>query len=298
MINNTWYINHLKQIKEKSGPRYTPHLNIELPISEIFEGISKNKKFYTEIRKEYGELINEFNVASQYEDSALQTLYNELKQDIDNLLKIIDSIKNYNAEQIPWDNIYKQAQKLTENLWVFSDNLRKEKDRVKHIKAPINKNGGHQQSPSEKIDSYIYHIRKTIEVIRCFEEISSSTKAKLSNNPFLLITGKAGRGKTHLLCDVAENRINNNYPLPTFMVFGEYFYNEEDFWTQALKQLQINNTITKGDFLSELDRLGKEAECRSLFIIDALNENIPQAPNFWKNNLSGIIDDIKHSIQI
>jgi len=296
MQTNTWYQKHLRQIKQRAGARYTPELNVNLPISEIFDGISRTENFYATIREKYGELFREFRyVTSKYKNNELQKKYDQIKKEIKALFKIIEGIKGYDTNKIPWDKIQKQTNNLHKNLWEFTDKLRKERDQVKDIKTPPRKDGSYQQSPSEKFNSDIHHIYKTQELIRYFEELSSSTKAQLSNHPFLLLTGSAGTGKTHLLCDVVEQRINNEKDtLPAFLVFGEFFSDDNDFWSQVLKQLEIENTTkTKEDLLKKLNNLGKNAKSRFLLIIDALNENITHAPDFWKNNLDSIIQEIK-----
>jgi DNA replication protein DnaC len=240
-------------------------------------------------------LFREFRyVTSKYKNNELQKNYDQIKKDVESLFKVLESIKEYNTSHIPWDRTQEQTKVLEDKLWKFTDQLRKEKEQVKDIKTPPKKDGSYQPSPSEKFNSDIHHIYKTQELIRYFEELSSSTKAQLSDHPFLLLTGSAGTGKTHLLCDVVEHRIKNEKDiLPVLLVLGEFFSAEKDFCSQVLVQLGIENTIkTKEDFLKKLDNLGKEAKCRSLFIIDALNENITHAPNFWKNNLNRIIQDI------
>jgi len=294
-VNSKWFRIHLKAIKEKAGARYTPELNVNLPISEIFDGISRTENFYATIREKYGELFREFRyVTSKYKNNELQNDYDQIKKDVKSLFKVLESIKEYNTSHIPWDKIQQQTKVLEDKLWKFTDQLREEKEKVKDIKTPPPKDGSYQSSPSEKFESDIHYIYKTQEIVRYFEKLSSSSKAQLSNCPFLFLTGSAGIGKTHLLCDVVEQRIKNEKDiLPALLVFGEFFSAEKDFWPQALEQLEIENTIkTKENFLKKVDNLGKEAKCRSLFIIDALNENITHAPNFWKNNLNSIIQDI------
>ncbi len=296
ICDKEYIVKYLNNIKQKAGARYTPELNVDLPISEIFDGISRTDKFYTTIREKYGELLREFRyVTSKYEKDELQNNYDQTKKAIDTVFRLIESIKSYDTNHIPWDKIQKQTKELHENLWEFTDKLRKEKDQVKDIKPAPRKDGSYQQSPSEQFNSDIYHIHRTQGLIRHFEELSSSTKARLSNHPLLLLTGSAGTGKTHLLCDVVEHRIKNQKDiLPSFLVFGEFFSNEKDFWSQVLEQLGLgNSTKTKDDFLKTLDDFGNKANCRSLFIIDALNENISHASDFWKNNLNHIIQEIK-----
>jgi DNA replication protein DnaC len=295
ICDRKYVVKYLENIKHKAGARYTPELNVNLPISEIFDGISRTYNFYATIREKYGELFREFRyVTSKYKNNELQKKYNQIKKDIESLFKVLESIREYNTSHIPWDKIQEQTKVLEDKLWKFTDQLRKEKEQVKDIKTSLKKDGSYQPAPSEKLNSDIHDIYKTQEIVRYFKKLSSSSKAQLSNCSFLFLTGSAGTGKTHLLCDVVEQRIKNEKDvLPALLVFGEFFSAEKDFWSQALVQLGIENTIkTKEDFLKKLDNLGKEAKCRSLFIIDALNENITRAPNFWKNNLNSIIQYI------
>jgi len=296
MNSKNWYKKHLVQIKQMAGARYTPELNVNLPISEIFDGISRTEKFYITIRINYGELLRQFrHISTKYVKDELQKNYNQIKKEIDTLFKLIENIKVYNTNKIPWGEINKETKTLLDNLRKFASKLREEKEQVKNIKTTARKDGSYQQSPSEKLNSDIHDIYKTQESIRYFEELSSGTKAQLSNYPFLLLTGSAGTGKTHLLCDIVENRINNKSNiLPAILLFGEFFSNESNFWSQAWEQLGIANTIkTKDDILKKLDDFGKNVRCRSLLIVDALNENISHAPDFWKNNLHRIIKEIK-----
>lgn len=185
MNSKNWYKKHLVQIKKKAGARYTPELNVNLPISEIFDGISRTEKFYATIRENYGELLRQFRyVTSKYEKYELQKNYNQIKKEIDVLFKFIENIKIYNTNKIPWGEINKETKTLLDNLRKFASKLREEKDQVKNIKTTAKKDGSYQQSPSEKLNSDIHHIYKTQESIHYFEELSSSTKAQLSNHPF------------------------------------------------------------------------------------------------------------------
>ena len=56
---------HLKKVKKRAGNRYAPELNIDLPSSEIFDGISRTENFYTTIRGHYEKLNREFNRVSE-----------------------------------------------------------------------------------------------------------------------------------------------------------------------------------------------------------------------------------------
>ena len=53
----------------------------------------------------------------------------------------------------------------------------------------------------------------------------------------MLLTGNAGTGKTHLLCDVARGRVKAEHP--TVLLMGQQFISLENPWTQALDQLDL-----------------------------------------------------------
>jgi hypothetical protein len=81
--DDKYIIRYLDSIKQKAGARYTPELNVDLPISEIFDGISRTDNYYTVIRTKYGELLREFrHVNSKYEKNELQNDYDNIIIDI------------------------------------------------------------------------------------------------------------------------------------------------------------------------------------------------------------------------
>jgi len=222
-LDKAWQKTHLKRIKQRAGNRYTPELNVDLPIAEIFDGISRTDNFYILIRKHYGKLNREFNrVSPKYDDKETQKIYQILQREIFSLSKLLGKLKKYNANTIPWLTISQHTQKAKEIIWKFLDKLREEKKKVEKQNKTDNKHRG--RSASERLSFEIHHIYETQKELNYFEELSSSTK--LSNFPFLLLTGVAGTGKTHLLCDIVEKRIHGG--LPAVLTFGELFTTTKD----------------------------------------------------------------------
>ena len=281
-INKEWATEHLDNARKNAGPRYIPELNIELPILEIFDGISRTSEFYHSIRKHYGQLIKALkNLSSSYDLEELQKLYKELQKEIKQLFNTLQNIGDYNTNPIPWNDIKQHAQKTKEITWKLTNELR----RNKVILAKEKK-----KSQAERFDWDIHHLYKLQQELHYFEDLASSNKAKLSNHSFLLLTGEAGIGKTHLLCDIIEKRINSN--LPAILVFGEDFSGAKDFWQRIIEMLKLPEGIdSKEKLLGTLNQAGEKSKCRSLFIIDALNETNPVS--FWRIHLKEIYEEIK-----
>ncbi|MFZ9470068.1 MAG: NACHT domain-containing protein, partial [Rickettsiales bacterium] len=108
------------------------------------------------------------------------------------------------------------------------------------------------------------------------------------------MSGSAGNGKTHLLCDLVDNRLASASSTSgiAFMLFGENFNETSDVWSQIISQLNLSEKINnKDELLTELNSLGSKAKSRSLLIIDALNET--NYREFWKKNLDQIVNEIK-----
>ncbi len=111
-IKGEWIKIHLNDIKNKAGARYIPKLHIELPIAEVFDGISRTPKFYQNILSHYGELVREYReITVIYEIDNLKNISAEFKREINAILTLIGNIKEYNTEQIPWNEIKKVARK-------------------------------------------------------------------------------------------------------------------------------------------------------------------------------------------
>lgn len=288
-LDEDWRNAHLKKIKERAGKRYTPELNVDLPISEIFDGISRTQNLYVSVRRNFGKLNREFSrVSSRYEDVETQKIYKALQREISSLFQFLEKIKEYNTETIPWDKINLRSRKAEDNVWKLTDKLREEKTKAEQKKTGVDKPGSYR-SASERLNSDIRHLYETEKILRYFEELSSSTKAKLSNSPFLLVTGVAGTGKTHLLCDIVEHRITNQISLPAALVFGELFETNEDPFEQIIEQLGLQ--LKTSQFLRIINNAGKQSGSRAILAIDALNET--RRRNFWKRNLSRVVEEAR-----
>lgn len=127
------------------------------------------------------------------------------------------------------------------------------------------------------------HLHNIMDSIDAIDQFCRSEKAQLSNTPALLLVGDAGTGKTHLFCRVAEERTKCG--LPTVLLLGEHFTSASDPWDQILSLLGLD--CERDAFLGALDAAGEVSQCRTLILIDALNES--QNPSMWRNHLSGML---------
>ena len=84
---------HASLCKIAAGPRYTPELNIELPIAEQFDAVSKTVYFYNAIRAETGKLNQEFSrIQTSYHKSDLAMAYQEFSKLVSKFLSKIQEL--------------------------------------------------------------------------------------------------------------------------------------------------------------------------------------------------------------
>lgn len=84
----------------------------------------------------------------------------------------------------------------------------------------------------------------------------------------ILMTGRAGVGKTHLFCDVASRRVAAGRP--TVVALGQDFEAGKPLLPQIGDLAQIDGTLD--EVLRVLDAAGEAAGCFAMLMIDAVNE--------------------------
>jgi len=291
-LDSNWLDNHYKKIVAKAGNRYTPKLNVELPFSKVFDSLARTKEFYEEIQSHYGKLSRKNGKISPKEKADLLSGKDEeLYKVVKNLEKILVKIKHYDTSIIPWKKILHLSENANELAWQLRGAMYKVQE---NEKAQTTLSAGDNEfkvdNHSNLFSSEIYTLTELEKELRFFSEFAKSKKSTISNTPFMSLEGQSGIGKTHLLCDLTKNRLENKYP--TVMVFGHDFGNSTDVWSQIITQLKLKPVIkTKEELLSHLNSAGLKANCKSVLIIDALNETVFQ--NYWIRNVPKIIKDTK-----
>lgn len=288
-LNKRWQQGHFAKIVRRAGPRYTPELNVELPINKIFDGLARNAEFYVLVRKHLGELLRSWQGFSTKEaQEHFEDSFSALRQKIGELFKLISRIKSYDTTELPWNKIEVLSNDSYDLAWQIINEIHKIREQKELEKRKKQPNEYGYSPPVNIYDSEMHYLSETRKELLFFKELSSSVSAGLSNNPFLFVNGLAGSGKTHLLCDLAERRLKVR--APTVLVFGEFFQSNTNIWDTILKQAGLTSQITgKKQFLTLLDEAAQKANSRAILIVDALNES---ATGYWKKNLNSLVKEV------
>jgi len=98
---------------------------------------------------------------------------------------------------------------------------------------------------------------------------------------FLLLTGEAGSGKSHLVADIAKKHLSRGSPC--ILLLGETFGAANDLWEQVAQRLEWTDTVDA--LLALLEAKAAGSETLGLIIVDAINESDDR--RLWQKRASG-----------
>src|SRR3990167_895631 len=269
-----------KEAKDAAGPRYTSDINVNLPIKEVFDGIGRTEKVFEEIegfRKELRDAYRSIGYLkpSKYKDADVKKNIKKIQDYGKSFLATAERFGSDQSKEIDLKSVIQATNKISpyfspvdRYIWDFE---RKENDEQREkAKAEGREYHGHSQSEElRELKGLENSLRTFNRSIRDIEHFAKSHKAQLLNDPFLLILGQAGMGKTHLVCDITKDRLTSGLP-PTVIVLGEKLLDIQDSLGAIFKAASLN--APKKKILDELNAEGKKANRRSLIIVDAINE--------------------------
>ena len=114
----------------------------------------------------------------------------------------------------------------------------------------------------------------------------------LINESDLHILGDAGIGKTHIACNICDDRLKSG--LPALFVRGSQFRTDQAIEVQLRDLLDIPPARSWHDFLQALSAAAEAYHIRIPLIIDGLNESVHNGTfsNIWELGLKGLVQEI------
>jgi len=283
-----WFTKKIGLAVAQAGPRYSPKVNVPLPINRVLYGLGRTDEYYLEFSELRQEFIKEWDQSSLKGNFKTVSLpfksFDKLTEELNKIIPFFDRVEKAGFENINFDvldRIYKKAYKA---LIALDNVLRKAVEDKKSAKVDDPAGSG-SPSASERLQHFIYEVRKIQELIYKLGNIPKSDFAQASNKRAILLLGEAGIGKTHLLCDIAEARMKHR--LPTILVLGQQLQFIKDPLETIIGELGLR--LTKKQFLVRLNNMAKNRKRRVLILIDAINEGDRRG---WKKGMSAFLKEI------
>ncbi|MFA2532721.1 NACHT domain-containing protein [Pseudomonas chlororaphis] len=155
-------------------------------------------------------------------------------------------------------------------------------DRIAGIEAELSADMAHWRTEENKLSptdrgaispasrdtirGHMSAISRCLAIVSDEKEYIQSPAFKVLFDPKLLVGGEWGTGKTHLLCDVTQERISRNQP--TVLVLAKNF--EGSVVAEICSRIQTELTIA--EVFDRLGELANESAGRTIFILEGVNE--------------------------
>jgi len=271
-----------KELARKSenalGERYTPEQHIDLPIAHKFEALGNTENWWKELA---GHVKKWTDVSSQSGKRLVKVLEGLGYPKYRNIQTWIDAISNSLQVGLTEKLFVDEIDNYIEELNVLYSYLIDMSSRLSDIDELL----GTEKTPdmSRSFRHNFYRFRTDVKVL---VEFLKGSSCKLAQQKKALLTGDAGIGKSHLLCDIARSRLGRD--LPTAFLLGQHYFGENPLAT--IKDALDLSDVSYKELLGALDAAGEAHRTNTLIIIDAINEG--RKSDDWINYLTIVLDEV------
>ena len=287
---DSWFKARLDEAVASAGSRYSPELHVDLPIAQRFELFGRTStaeasvlRHAKEIRRACSYGIRQLATENPSDDSPSDK---SLAEACD---KVFHAISHFDC---PPDQQWRfsEIRETIQNALDLAASSDEELETAQRLREKLNQGSETElaQMTNPLREARVALHRLTDQLWMTLDDLRECES--FVNADVLIVTGEAGTGKTHLLCDVAENRIKQK--LPTVILMGQRFRSREDPWRQVLDQIDLSG-ISADMFVGALEAAAQAADCRALVMIDAINEGEGEA--IWSAHLAPFLARLQRS---
>lgn len=284
LFTDDWFSQRVANAISNVGPRYTPEINVELPISMIFEGLGRTSSFFIRLARLKGDIRRQAQRVSLGPPTLdfAKHIYKTLQERVAGTVAALNETLDHEIRYLDFGSIAKSIDISVEACWSCLEAL-KEYERAKESQVGVRP----EYQPLAFSDE-IYQLKELLAEFHKCKDFIDSESALLANVPALLLRGEAGTGKTHLLCDVAKARAGDSHA--TILLLGKHFGRHTPPWSQIIQMLGL--TCSPEEFLGALQAVAEADGRKALIIVDGLNEG--DGRFLWPDHLHGFLTDLRY----
>lgn len=262
-----WFESKLARTIAALGGRYTAKTNVSLPIRRVLDALFRPDSLATDLRALADRLnsVNLPDLATCSDSSPSKALTQNLEALI-SLLDLIDATEEVDYPVAEWKRLVAAAGEALDRV-----------QRLELINDGAEAEGIYDSSTLRKLSS----------TLSSLEDELWQDRWEYVNNHALLVTGKAGRGKSHLLADACSQAMGAG--LPALLLMSSKF-GDGEIWKQIMDELDLRDLDAK-TFLGALDAAAEAAGSRLVIMIDGINERNGLA--IWPENMAAFIHDVR-----
>lgn len=297
ILTHEWFSEHLDLAKKSAGPRYTPELNVKTDLWRWIAAFGRTNEWSTEFekkismcRKAHDKLASA--VCRVNSDSMSPAWPEELRETSLFLIEDLATFLDDSSCLVTTDDPSKHKGYVVRSNDLLSSLVLIELKLAEGLEARYGEgtadSPGFRQFMVEHVASSpavnLDRTRKAIIAFRDFHKWFCSPACSLAYKRAFVLSGVAGSGKTHGVCDAAKRRFDEGFL--TLVTFGHDFGGEPDPWTRLLENLRLPIDMGMNRLLDMLNTAGEAQGSLLILFIDAINETRPL--RYWKDQLSAV----------
>ena len=291
-FDNDWFAQRFTEARRTAGPRYTPELHVNLPIAARFEAFGRTDTYFHRAIERIRDLTHAWETAcspgasrlgeeensdievwirSVTNDPVLRAARESIGEAIEEIVAAGSAIKVQPSGTLPFRGIATKV--AAADIAVGRV--------VQHLLS--------RQEEHRVVSQYRYQFETFAGKLRKLREEVEEAQ-RWGGASLMIVRGQAGTGKTHLLCDVAHQRLAEGRP--TVLLMGQSFTSGDAPWSQAANLLDAGNR-SAAEIVGAIECAAQAAGARALVLVDALNEG--KGLSIWPTHLSGYLEHFARS---
>ena len=296
LLSEDWWSSHRTQVIALAGPRYTPKSSVATKPSAWFRAFGRTPEW----KKALGEHLTTFSATTRDDlkylrrDASRQPRSSDREADgwspawpgdaLPTLSATVAQVEGFpprldisatapnETEKKAYRVCVETSSRLVEHLRVLSDILSEDLDRL-HFPGASTSPGFRQHQaewagslPADNLD----RVQRVLRHTETLRDWLRSPECALAFEPVLFLTGPAGAGKTHTLCDTLTSRATAD--LRTVVLFGHQFDPSLGLDAQLTANLDLPHDLPISTILDLLEAEGRTRSAVVLLCIDAVDE--------------------------
>ncbi|MAT40103.1 MAG: hypothetical protein CL946_10925 [Ectothiorhodospiraceae bacterium] len=298
ILTRAWFANHLEAASASAEPRYTPDLNVETDLWKWFAAFGRAKDWANDFKKHTHsceDALEKFIKATERTDDnygspawpeSLRDEAHSIAGVIPDMLESSEAMMSSDNRQVH-KNTIEQIEPLLTRLRSLESNLYSDLEK-QHGKGKVD-SVPYRQFQTEYMVSFsmanLDQTRELTAALESFQDWLRSSSGNLAFTRSFVLSGDAGTGKTHGVCDVANRRLEHD--MYSCVLFGTQFNQEPTLWKRLCESLSLPSSLGQDGLLDVLNYAGIVSKFPVLLIIDAINETRPFT--YWRNELSAFV---------
>ena len=298
-LGRSWFEHQISDATIAAGPRYTPDLNVRVPIADAFDALGNTPAWRRKRLEDLKALRKEAEHFTRR--AAERTKSDEIVEAtsrmsaavplLESACKVLEGL--ITSERYDRDNLNAAKRAIAGSAEAIAEArlaLRGELETKHGANAP--ESVGFRQFQAEYMVSFPAEdydcVTELATLLRDESQFLDSSLSDAVSTGVLLVTGVTGAGKTHAVCDAAKQRLDAN--LLSVVCLGQQLVSGEV--SEQLRQIfGLPGDVGREQMLAALDCAGESSHEPLVLFIDALNEREPRSA--WKSDLATFVEQLR-----